>query len=163
MNNFFAILGGMGTLATESFIHSLNKKTPSSKDQDYLNYVVVNHATIPDRTEFIKDSQAADPRPYLLKDIQDFAQLKPNFFVLTCNTAHYFFDELQASTTIPLLHMPKIATNSLNTRYHIKKNSTIFFLGLREVCFHKYTRILSNLKVTNTVHPLSLFKKKSII
>lgn len=160
MNNFFVILGGMGTLATESFIHSLNKKTPSSKDQDYLNYVVVNHATIPDRTEFIKDSQAADPRPYLLKDIQDFAKLEPNFFVLTCNTAHYFFDELQASTTIPLLHMPKIATNSLNTRYHIKKNSTIFFLGTEGSLFSQvYKNLIESEGYQYRTPALSVQKK----
>ncbi len=27
MENFFTILGGMGTLATESFIHTLNQRT----------------------------------------------------------------------------------------------------------------------------------------
>lgn len=54
MENFFTILGGMGTLATESFIHTLNKRTEAHRDQDYLNYIVVNHATIPDRTEYIK-------------------------------------------------------------------------------------------------------------
>lgn len=56
MENFFTILGGMGTLATESFIHTLNKRTEAHRDQDYLNYIVVNHATIPDRTEYIKKS-----------------------------------------------------------------------------------------------------------
>lgn len=41
MENFFTILGGMGTLATESFIHTLNKRTEAHRDQDYLNYIVV--------------------------------------------------------------------------------------------------------------------------
>ena len=39
--------------------------------------------------------------------------LEPNFIVLTCNTAHYFFDELQAATPIPILHMPREAANEL--------------------------------------------------
>ncbi len=137
MNNFFTILGGMGTLATENFIHSLNKKTPTSKDQDYLNYVVVNHASIPDRTAFIKDNKATDPRPYLLEDIDKFSKLAPDFFVLTCNTAHYFFDDLQSSTTIPILHMPKITVDALENRYKIKKNTTIFFLGTEGSLFSK--------------------------
>ncbi|HGL3105921.1 amino acid racemase, partial [Enterococcus faecium] len=39
--------------------------------------------------------------------------LQPNFIVLTCNTAHYFFEELQAATDIPILHMPREAANEL--------------------------------------------------
>ena len=61
MENFFTILGGMGTLATESFIHTLNERTEAYRDQDYLNYIVVNHATIPDRTDYIKNPSLENP------------------------------------------------------------------------------------------------------
>ncbi|TVV39341.1 hypothetical protein FO439_00150 [Weissella cibaria] len=40
---FLTILGGMGTLATESYVRLLNKKTETHKDQDHLDYIVVNH------------------------------------------------------------------------------------------------------------------------
>lgn len=43
MKNFFTILGGMGTLATESYVRLLNNKTETHKDQDYLDYIVGNH------------------------------------------------------------------------------------------------------------------------
>ena len=46
MKDFFVILGGMGTQATESFVHLLNKRT-AQKDRDYLNYCLFNHATVP--------------------------------------------------------------------------------------------------------------------
>ena len=55
MRDFFTILGGMGTMATESFVRQLNKRTQTHADQDYLNYILYNHATIPDRTAFILD------------------------------------------------------------------------------------------------------------
>lgn len=113
MENFFSILGGMGTMATESFIRLINHRTKATKDQDYLNYVLFNHATVPDRTAFILDDKKEDPMPYLLDDIKKQNLLKPNFIVLTCNTAHYFFDELQAATSIPILHMPREAANEL--------------------------------------------------
>ena len=45
MKNFFTIIGGMGTMATESYIHQLNLRTPANNDQEYLNYILVNHAT----------------------------------------------------------------------------------------------------------------------
>ena len=93
MENFFTILGGMGTLATESFIHTLNKRTEAHRDQDYLNYIVVNHATIPDRTEYIKNPSLENPEEKLIDDIKIHSQLSPKFFVVPCNTAHYYFDE----------------------------------------------------------------------
>lgn len=97
----------MGTLATESFVRILNRRTQTHKDQDYLNYVLFNHATVPDRTAYILDNTLENPVPYLMDDIEKQNLLKPNFIVLTCNTAHYFFDELQAATEIEILHMPR--------------------------------------------------------
>lgn len=63
MKNFFAILGGMGTLATTNFLLELNSRHNPTKDQDFFNYILFNHAEIPDRTTFILDHSA--PSPYL--------------------------------------------------------------------------------------------------
>ena len=119
MENFFSILGGMGTMATESFIRILNQRTQAHNDQEYLNYVMFNHATVPDRTAYILDNKAANPLPFLLDDIEKQNLLKPDFIVLTCNTAHYFFEQLQGATKIPLLHMPREAVNEV-TKNHQK-------------------------------------------
>ncbi|MFI3794620.1 amino acid racemase [Enterococcus hirae] len=119
MENFFSILGGMGTMATESFVRLINHRTKASKDQEYLNYVLFNHATVPDRTAYILNREQESPMPYLLDDVEKQNLLKPNFIVLTCNTAHYFFDELQAATEIPILHMPREAANEL-----VRQNTT---------------------------------------
>jgi len=56
MEEMFTILGGMGTAATETFVHLIDELTPAKKDQDYLNYVVFNHAEIPDRTAYFLDN-----------------------------------------------------------------------------------------------------------
>lgn len=113
MRNFFSILGGMGTMATESFVHLLNKRVNAKKDQDYLNYILFNHASVPDRTAYILDETQENPLPYLLEDIVQQNTLKPDFIVLTCNTAHHFFDELQANTAIEMLNMPKEAVQEV--------------------------------------------------
>lgn len=113
MKEFFTILGGMGTLATESFVHVLNQRTPIKKDQDYLDYVVVNHASIPDRTAWILNHEESNYNLDLIEDIKQQSKLNPNFFVLACNTAHYSYDTLQATTNIPILNMPKETVNQL--------------------------------------------------
>ena len=121
MEHFFSILGGMGTMATESFVHLLNERVVTHKDQDYLNYVLFNHATVPDRTAYILDATNDIPLPYLLDDIEKQNLLKPDFIVLTCNTAHHFFDTLQAATPIPILHMPKEAVKEVMKQKEVGK------------------------------------------
>ncbi|KRM67913.1 aspartate racemase [Apilactobacillus ozensis DSM 23829 = JCM 17196] len=117
MRNFFSIIGGMGTEATESYIHLLNERTDAHYDQEYLNYILVNHATIPDRTDYILDHSKPNPLNDLVEDIQQQNLLKPDFYTLPCNTAHYFYEQLQSVANAPILHMPKEAVKSIKTSF----------------------------------------------
>ncbi|WEV40034.1 amino acid racemase [Lactobacillus sp. ESL0684] len=117
MKHFFSIIGGMGSIATESFVHELNRRVRISKDQDYLNYSLVNDAQIPDRTAYIKDHTQPNPLVDLRSDVLAQAKLKPDFFVMPCNTAHYFYDNLASLTEIPFLHMMRIAVHKFVEKY----------------------------------------------
>ena len=118
MEDFFTVIGGMGTPATNSYIRLLTARTPAHQDQDYLNYILVNHATVPDRTSYILDHSQPSFYPALLADIKQQAALKPDFMVIICNTAHYFYRELAAAAgDIPLLHMPHVAVGTLAKRF----------------------------------------------
>ncbi|RLK62933.1 amino acid racemase [Atopobacter sp. AH10] len=105
MKNFFAILGGMGTLATTNFLNEMNRRYHPDSDQGYLNYLLFNHATIPDRTQYILKKSVDNPAVSLIEDIRQVEPLKPDFMVIPCNTAHYFFEDLQAATDIPIVNM----------------------------------------------------------
>ena len=108
----------MGTIATELYIKQINQKTPTKNDQDYLDYVLVNYSTIPDRSSYLMNKEENEnPLPYLLNIIEKQGALHPNFFVLTCNTAHYFFTELEKATEIPILHMPRLAVEEASKNY----------------------------------------------
>ncbi|WP_334329427.1 amino acid racemase [Companilactobacillus sp. HBUAS59699] len=117
MKNFFTVIGGMGTLATESYIHLLNQRTPITKDQDYMDYIIVNHATVPDRTAHILDNSQPSFLPPLVEDLKQQSLLNPAFMVIICNTAHYYYKELQAATDIPLIHMPHLAISTMKKEY----------------------------------------------
>lgn len=60
---FFAVLGGMGTLATESYIRLVNRATHAHCDQDYLDYIVFNDSSVPDRTAYILGESDENPFP----------------------------------------------------------------------------------------------------
>lgn len=131
MEHFFTILGGMGTMATESFVRILNQRTPAHRDQDYLNYMVLNHATVPDRTAYILGESSDNPLPALSDDIQKVTPLHPDFFVLTCNTAHYFYDELQSQTSIPIIHMPRLAAQKVAEVCRDMPNARVMVLATK--------------------------------
>lgn len=117
MERFFTVIGGMGTAATNSYVRLLTERTGATKDQEFMNYILVNHATVPDRTSYIMDHSQPSFYPALREDILQQSQLHPDFMVMVCNTAHYFFDQLQALTTVPLLHMPHVAINEMCRQY----------------------------------------------
>ncbi len=87
------------------------------KDQDYMDYILVNHASVPDRTSYILDHTQENFYPYLKEDIEQQSLLKPEFMVMVCNTAHYFYDDLKKLTTIPLIHMPHTAIQTMAKQY----------------------------------------------
>lgn len=146
MKNFFVILGGMGTLATTNFLNDLNEAYKPNSDQENLNYMVLNHATIPDRTSFILKKSNDNPFDYLKEDIESVDKLNPDFYVITCNTAHFFYDDLQKLTKKPIINMIELVENKLN---NLKKPSTIgifategtikskLFNNIIEKCGHK--------------------------
>ena len=117
MRRFFTVIGGMGTAATESYVRLLNARSNAKKDQDYMDYILVNHASVPDRTSYILDHTQENFYPYLKEDIEQQSLLKPEFMVMVCNTAHYFYDDLKKLTKIPLIHMPHTAIQTMAKQY----------------------------------------------
>ncbi|MFS0782751.1 aspartate/glutamate racemase family protein [Bacillus sp. 1P06AnD] len=105
MNKCIGVLGGLGPQATVLFMEDVIKWTEAERDQEHVNCIVIQHASVPDRTAFILDSSKADPFPFLLEDVRKLTECGVECIVLPCNTAHYFYGELQSSTDVPIIHM----------------------------------------------------------
>ncbi|MEE9111954.1 MAG: amino acid racemase [Lactobacillus sp.] len=117
MKHFFSIIGGMGTIATESYVRLINHRVKIAKDQDYLNYILVNDAQVPDRTAYIMDHSQPNFFNDLKDDVLGQAKLGPDFIVMPCNTAHYFYDDLAVLTDIPFLNMMRIAVHQFVDKF----------------------------------------------
>ena len=65
---------------------------------------------------------------------------KCKFIVMPCNTAHYWYDDIQKKIKIPILSMPKEVF--LDTKKTCKKNSKIGLLSteatLETKVYHKH-------------------------
>jgi len=121
MKHFFSIIGGMGTIATESYVRLINHRVKIARDQDYLNYILVNDAQVPDRTAYIKDHSKPNFFYDLKDDVEGQDKLGTDFMVMPCNTAHYFYDDLAALTDKPFLHMMRIAVHNFTDNYPDEK------------------------------------------
>ena len=108
---------GTGTAATESYVRFLNACSYAQIDQESMDYILVNHASVPDRTSYILDHTQENFYPYLKEDIEQQSLLKPEFMVMVCKTAHYFYDDLKQLADIPLIHMPRTAIQEMTKRY----------------------------------------------
>ncbi|HQY32997.1 amino acid racemase [Actinotalea sp.] len=99
------VIGGVGPQATAYFLDMVVRLTDAARDQDHLDLVVLNHATIPDRTAFIVGTSTEDPGPVMAQDARRLERFGVSFLVLPCNTAHHFTDEIVAAVDVPVLNI----------------------------------------------------------
>ena len=119
------ILGGMGTQAGLDFCNKLAKLNKGKIDQKYPLFVLYNKSNIPGRPENLHRYNKV--LNSLLAGCKFLVKNRCKFIVIPCNTAHYWFDDLQKKTRIPIISMPKeVYLNAMKT---CKKNSRIGILA----------------------------------
>ena len=119
------ILGGMGTQAGLDFCNKLAKLSKGKTDQQYPLFVLYNKSNIPGRPENLHKYNKV--LKSLLAGCKFLEKSKCKFIVIPCNTAHYWFDNLQKKTKIQIMSMPKeVYAHALKTS---KKNSKIGILA----------------------------------
>ncbi|MFZ3577044.1 aspartate/glutamate racemase family protein [Virgibacillus sp. DJP39] len=99
------VLGGMGPMATSLFFEQVIEHTLARKDQDHLDMIILNHATIPDRTDAILNKKETAFLAAVKKDFDLFEKTDVANIAIPCNTSHYFFDTMQAMTSINIINM----------------------------------------------------------
>ena len=99
------VIGGMGPLASQLFYGMVIRKTEAYCDQDHIDMIILNHASMPDRTEAILAGDMDTIIDQLDKDIAYLASGGADLAVMTCNTAHSLIDILRERTDIELVDM----------------------------------------------------------
>jgi aspartate racemase len=94
----------MGPLATADFFQKLITATPASCDQDHIPVLIYSVPQIPDRTAAILYG-GPSPLAALKRAVRSLDEAGASAVVLACNTAHYWFEDLQASIDVPMLHI----------------------------------------------------------
>ena len=100
------VIGGMGPAATVDFFSKLIALTKADADQQHLPVIIDSNTHIPDRSAAILHG-APSPLPELCKSARRLEQAGAELIVMTCNTAHYYFDAVQSSVSVPMLHIAR--------------------------------------------------------
>ena len=134
------ILGGMGTQAGLDFCNKLAVLNRGKIDQEYPLFILYNKSNIPGRPESIgiqtknlanKHKNKKSKQKYLLvlksllRGCKLLEKSKCKFIVIPCNTAHYWYNDLQKKTKLPIINMPKEVFN-----YTLKRCKKKSFIGL---------------------------------
>jgi len=106
------VLGGMGPLASAHFMLRLTQLTPATRDQDHIPTVLWSDPRVPDRTNG-RLGGGADPLPFLLRGIAGLQRAGCGAIVIPCNTAHGWYEEMQAEAGCPILHIVDAAAAEL--------------------------------------------------
>lgn len=102
-NEPVGILGGVGPMATVYFMQRILQMTDAGRDQDHVDMLVWNHASIPDRTAYIVGDSDESPGPVMAEDARQLEAAGATFIAVPCNTARAFLDEVQAAVEIDVL------------------------------------------------------------
>jgi aspartate racemase len=104
-SDLVGVLGGMGPAATLDFLHKMLAATPARSDQEHVPVLVASIPQVPDRTAAFR-GEGASPLPALLTSARRLAEGGAGLLVMPCNTAHLWFDDLQAALPeLPMLHL----------------------------------------------------------
>jgi len=131
MNKSIGIVGGMGPLATCDLMNKIIHHTDASCDQEYARICVDCNTNIPDRTGAILHG-GADPLPEMVKSAVRLQAMGADVLVMSCNTAHYFYEQICRFIDIPMLHMP-LETAKCLAQQGVKKAAVLATDGTVQV------------------------------
>ncbi|HUZ62869.1 MAG TPA: amino acid racemase [Acetobacteraceae bacterium] len=97
------VLGGMGPLASAQFMTRLTLLTPAERDQDHIPAILWSDPRVPDRVAAQRGGES--PLPALLAGLRGLEAAGCGAVAMPCNTAHGWFDAMQAATALPILHI----------------------------------------------------------
>ncbi len=99
------ILGGLGPMSGVLFCQLLTEHTKAEKDSEHMNFLLSSRADTPDRTDFILGISNNDPAPVMIEEVKKLVDSGADIIAIPCNTAHYFYERIAATTSVPIINI----------------------------------------------------------
>jgi aspartate racemase len=97
------VIGGMGPAASLLFYDMIITHTAANSDQEHIDMIILSHASMPERTQALREGGRDGLLAKLVKDAQTLESCGADGFVITCNASHALAEEIQAAVGIPLI------------------------------------------------------------
>jgi len=163
------VLGGMGTQAGLDFCNKLAMLNRGKIDQHYPLFILYNKSNIPGRPANIHNYNKV--LKSLITGCLLLQKSKCKFIAIPCNTAHYWYEDLQKKIRIPIISMPREVY--FHAKKNCKKNSKIGILATEATLktnvynkfFNKYFKLISpkkSLQITNVNKAIKYVKMGKI-
>lgn len=107
------IIGGMGPEATVDLMARLIRLTPALDDADHVRCIVDNNPKVPSRIKALIEGGGASPVPELQDMARRLEAWGADFLAMPCNTAHYYFQDIQDAVSIPMLNLIEITVRTV--------------------------------------------------
>lgn len=131
----------MGPLATVKFFERIVKNTNAHRDQDHIDMVILNHASLPDRTEVIEEKNYDIFLNEIKKDFEIMNKLQVDNIAIPCNTSHFFIDDYKKMTDINIINMVEETVIYIAKETKFKKIAVIGTYGtLNSKIYEKYIK-----------------------
>lgn len=136
----------MGPEATVDLYNHIIKLTPASSDQDHIPTLIFSNPKIPDRTASIDTNNTK----LILKHLRITARILEDggadFIVIPCNTAHWFFSDIEDEVEIPVVHMIEETA-----KYIVNENPGVKQVGLLATSGTLKTELYQNILKKHTI------------
>jgi aspartate racemase len=122
MEKVVGILGGMGPDATVDLMQRIIRLTPALDDIDHIRCIVDNNPKVPSRIKAIIEGDGENPGPCMADMGKRLEAWGADFLVIACNTAHYYFKDVQQAVTIPVINLIDLVSSYFRNQYPAQNN-----------------------------------------
>lgn len=104
-------------MATSMFFERIVERTAANSDQEHIDIVILNHATMPDRTKAILSGDYDDFLTNMKRDLELLERIGVSNIAIPCNTSHFFMNQMKQMTTVPIIDMVTETAGEVLKRY----------------------------------------------
>lgn len=142
------IIGGMGPSASNLFYEMVISNTEATCDQDHIDMIILNHATMPDRTESILSGEIDVIKEKLKSDIRFLDSAGISYLAVPCNTSHAILADIDMKGIVHINMIEEAAQRGKD----ISANGAVgIFATEGTIQTELYQRALNTLDITPVI------------
>ncbi|MGZ7459796.1 cysteate racemase [Pseudomonas sp. Ma2-10] len=110
------IIGGMGPEATVDLMRRVIEMTPVEDDADHIRMLIDNNPKVPSRIKALIEGTGESPAPCMAEMARGLVRQGADFLVIPCNTAHYYYDEVAAAVSAPIINLIELTAQTVHAQ-----------------------------------------------